>query len=42
MKVLVVSHLYPSPGVERHLFVHEQILALRELGVEARVLSPTP
>jgi len=38
----VVSHLYPSPGVERHLFVHEQILALRDLGVEARVLSPTP
>jgi glycosyltransferase involved in cell wall biosynthesis len=28
--------------VERHLFVHEQILALRELGVAARVLSPTP
>jgi glycosyltransferase involved in cell wall biosynthesis len=42
VKVLVVSHLYPSPGVERHLFVHEQILALRELGVESRVLSPTP
>ena len=42
MKVLVVSHLYPSPGVERHLFVHEQLLALRELGVAARVLSPTP
>jgi glycosyltransferase involved in cell wall biosynthesis len=42
MKVLVVSHLYPSPGVERHLFVHEQILALRELGVQVRVLSPTP
>jgi len=42
VKVLVVSHLYPSPGVERHLFVHQQILALRELGVEARVLSPTP
>jgi teichuronic acid biosynthesis glycosyltransferase TuaC len=42
MKVLVVSHLYPSPGIERHLFVHEQILALRELGVEASVLSPTP
>jgi glycosyltransferase involved in cell wall biosynthesis len=34
--------LYPSPGIERHLFVHEQILALRELGVESRVLSPTP
>ena len=42
MKVLVVSHLYPSPGVERHLFVHEQLLALRELGVEAHVISPTP
>ena len=42
MKVLVISHLYPSPGVERHLFVHEQLLALRELGVEAHVISPTP
>ncbi len=42
MKVLVVSHLYPSPGVERHLFVHQQVLALKELGVESRVLSPTP
>jgi teichuronic acid biosynthesis glycosyltransferase TuaC len=41
VKVLVVSHLYPSPGVERHLFVHQQVLALRELGVESRVLSPT-
>ena len=42
MRVLVVSHLYPSPGVERHLFVHEQLLALRELGVESHVISPTP
>ena len=42
MKVLVISHLYPSPGIERHLFVHEQILALQELGVKAQVLSPTP
>ncbi len=42
VKVLVVSHLYPSPGVERHLFVHEQLLALRELGVESHVISPTP
>ena len=42
MKVLVISHLYPSPGVERHLFVHEQLLALRDLGVEAHVISPTP
>jgi glycosyltransferase involved in cell wall biosynthesis len=42
VKVLVVSHLYPSPGVERHLFVHEQVLALEALGVESRVVSPTP
>lgn len=41
MKVLVVSHLYPAPGHERHLFVHEQVLALRALGVEMRVVSPT-
>jgi glycosyltransferase involved in cell wall biosynthesis len=42
VKLLVVSHLYPSPGVERHLFVHEQLLALRGLGVEPHVVSPTP
>ncbi len=42
MKILVVSHLYPSPGIERHLFVHEQIMALGELGVKSQVLSPTP
>jgi teichuronic acid biosynthesis glycosyltransferase TuaC len=42
VKVLVVSHLYPSPGIERHLFVHDQVLALRDLGVEIQVLSPTP
>jgi teichuronic acid biosynthesis glycosyltransferase TuaC len=42
VKLLVISHLYPSPGVERHLFVHEQLLALREFGVEAHVISPTP
>jgi len=42
VRVLVVSHMYPSPGVERHLFVHEQNRALRELGVEISVVSPTP
>ncbi len=42
MRVLVVSHLYPYPGVDRHLFVHEQCLALRALGVDMRVISPTP
>ncbi len=42
MRVLVVSHLYPWPGGRRHLFVHQQVLALGELGVESHVLSPTP
>lgn len=41
MKVLVVSHLYPSPGYERHLFVEDQVRALTALGVAVRVLSPT-
>ncbi len=40
MKVLVVSHLYPSPGRERHLFVHEQVAALQRLGVDVSVVSP--
>jgi teichuronic acid biosynthesis glycosyltransferase TuaC len=42
VNTLVVSHLYPSPGIGRHLFVHEQVLALQDLGVHARVISPTP
>lgn len=41
MKVLVVSHLYPAPGHERHLFVHQQVVALRDAGVQAHVVSPT-
>ncbi len=41
MRVTVVSHLYPAPGHERHLFVHEQVCALRDLGLEMTVLSPT-
>ncbi|HMK93713.1 MAG TPA: glycosyltransferase, partial [Thermoleophilia bacterium] len=41
MKVLVISHLYPAPGHERHLFVHEQVLGLRAAGVEVSVFSPT-
>jgi teichuronic acid biosynthesis glycosyltransferase TuaC len=41
VKVLVVSHLYPSPGYDRHLFVHEQVRALKEAGAGVRVVSPT-
>ena len=42
MNVLVVSHLYPYPGANQHLFVHDQCRALRRLGVRLRVVSPTP
>ena len=42
MNVLFVSHLYPTPHYERHLFVHDQARALRDLGVDVRVISPTP
>lgn len=41
MRVTVLSHLYPAPGHERHLFVHEQVCALRDLGVQIDVISPT-
>jgi glycosyltransferase involved in cell wall biosynthesis len=42
VKVLVVSHLYPTPDAGRALFVHQQCLALKGLGLEVRVIAPTP
>jgi len=42
VKILTISHLYPSPSNDEYLFVHEQALALRELGVRVQVISPTP
>lgn len=42
MKVLVVSHLYPAPGDDRSLFVHDQARALSALGHDLTVISPTP
>jgi len=41
VRLLTISHLYPAPGDDRHLFVHDQLLALRALGVQPRVVSPT-
>jgi glycosyltransferase involved in cell wall biosynthesis len=41
VKVLVVSHLYPSPARAGSHFVHEQVLALRGLGLAPSVISPT-
>lgn len=41
MRVLVLSHMYPSPvNVNAGIFVHEQALAVRALGHEVRVMSP--
>ena len=43
MKVLVVSHMYPSSFDEAAgIFVHEQVKALIKKGVEVRVISPIP
>lgn len=43
MKVLVISHMYPSRFDKvKGIFVHEQVKALKEKGVEIRVVSPVP
>ncbi len=42
MNILFVSHLYPAPHYERNLFVHDQARALLDLGIDVRVISPTP
>ncbi len=42
MRVLVVSHLYPSPARPTYgVFVHDQARALASLGCDVRVISPT-
>ena len=42
MKILVLSHLYPSPAdPTAGTFVHDQVGALVELGHDVRVVSPT-
>jgi len=41
MKILVLSHLYPSPAdPTAGTFVHEQVTALTDLGHDVRVVSP--
>ncbi len=43
MKVLVISHMYPSTFSEvSGIFVHEQVKALVEKGLEVWVISPVP
>ncbi len=42
MKVLMLSHMYPSPvNPTAGIFVHEQVRALKALGHDVRVVSPT-
>lgn len=43
MKVLMISHMYPSTFNEVYgIFVHEQVKALVKKGVEVKVVSPVP
>jgi len=43
MKVLVISHMYPSaPKPVYGIFVHKQVKALIEQGLEVKVISPVP
>jgi hypothetical protein len=43
VKVLVISHLYPSTYNPVYgIFVHEQVKALQEKGAEVHVVSPVP
>lgn len=43
MKILVLSHMYPSTANEvAGIFVHDQVKALTTKGIEVRVVSPVP
>ncbi len=43
MKVLVISHMYPSAINPTYgIFVHKQVNALKNLGCEVKVVSPVP
>ncbi|MGD9117492.1 MAG: glycosyltransferase, partial [Dehalococcoidia bacterium] len=43
MKVLVISHMYPSTfSAVEGIFVHQQVKELQKKGCEVRVISPVP
>lgn len=43
MKVLVISHMYPSSfNNVKGIFVHKQVQSLQEQGCEVKVVSPVP
>ena len=43
MKILVISHMYPSSANPVYgIFVHKQVKALKEQGCDLKVISPVP
>ncbi len=43
MKILIISHLYPSPVNNIYgIFVHKQVLSLYKKGIDIIVISPRP
>lgn len=43
MKILVISHMYPSAQNPAYgIFIHQQVKALKDLGCEVKVISPVP
>ncbi|RXM77061.1 glycosyltransferase family 4 protein [Clostridium tetani] len=43
MKVLIISHMYPSTfNSMAGIFVHQQVKALKEKGLDVKVISPVP
>lgn len=43
IRLLVLSHLYPSPSCPAHgIFIHQHVRALLDLGLQVRVLCPVP
>jgi len=43
MKILIISHMYPSTFNEVNgIFVHQQVAELRRQGCEVKVISPVP
>lgn len=43
MKILVISHMYPSSQNQAYgIFIHKQVKALAEQGCEVKVISPVP
>ena len=43
MKVLYITTMYPTPVYpQKGIFCHEQVKALKKLGIDVDVVVPTP